>query len=133
MPAAPGPRSPVFDRNGFGRTAALLPPEEVEAYLCTLAGRAEALLRGLREPGASGADATGLAETAHAFAGSAGMFGFRRAADAARRFERACEDASPETPALAEDLAAALEASLGALRQRGSTAARAEAGQETCP
>ncbi len=59
-----------------------------------------------------------MAEAAHALAGSAGMFGFERLALVARHFEHAALTGSPDVAALADDLAAALDASLGEIAGR---------------
>ena len=73
-----------------------------------------------------------LAEAAHCFAGSAGMFGFERAAAVARHFERAVQADAPEAPILAEVLTAAVEALLDVLMQRAGVTSRMGAAQEAC-
>jgi CheY-like chemotaxis protein len=103
---------PIFDLTAFEGTAAFLDPDAISVFLKTLVTRGEALLRELRDPKALAQAAGDLATTAHSFAGSADMFGFRRVSAAARHFERAVHTASPETPALIESLIRTLESSL---------------------
>jgi PAS domain S-box-containing protein len=91
-PAAPEPddpaQPPIFDEVMFGRTTALFDVTATASYLRTIAERGETLasdLRAVVEP------TLALAATAHEFAGSAGLFGFSRAAELARRYERAVQ------------------------------------------
>ncbi len=100
---------PVLNRDTFKQTAAYLAPDVVATYMRTIAERSEALLRDLRE--APRPDAA-LGEAAHALAGSAGLFGFERVAATGRHFEKAVLGNAPEAPELAENLCAALEATL---------------------
>jgi CheY-like chemotaxis protein/HPt (histidine-containing phosphotransfer) domain-containing protein len=112
------PELPIRDPIAFERTAVFLAPDTVEAYLQVISERGESLLRGLR--GSSDVPAPladdERAEMAHTLAGSAGMFGFLRLADLGRRFEWAVKCRSAETPALADRLRAAVEATLLAIR-----------------
>ena len=59
-----------------------------------------------------------LAESAHILSGSAGMFGFKRLAAVARRFEHAVQTAAPEAPAVALHLSVTINATLEELRNR---------------
>ena len=115
-----GARLPVLDTGVLNRTAALLTPEAVASYLDTLADKAEALQRGLGLRGSLQGEPGRLAEAAHALAGSAGMFGFERLVFVARNFERAVRSDSAQAALLADDLDAALEASLEGMRARAN-------------
>jgi HPt (histidine-containing phosphotransfer) domain-containing protein len=57
-----------------------------------------------------------LTEVAHALAGSAGMFGFERLAAKGRSFERAVQSGAPEASTLADELCAAVDATLEKIR-----------------
>jgi PAS domain S-box-containing protein len=102
-----GAELPVLDVKVFDRTAALLTPETVTSYLGVIVTIGESLLLGLR---GSTSNDNALVDTAHKFAGSAGMFGFKRAASLALRFERAIETGTADVTALAGGLCAAIEA-----------------------
>ncbi len=119
MPAAETPvlgaDLPVLDSAALGRTAAVLQPAAVAAHLRTLAARAEALQQGLRARGEIEASAQTLATSAHALAGSAGMFGFDRLAFVARHFERAAKTDPAQAAALADALDEALKLSIVAM------------------
>lgn len=119
-----GSELPVLNTAAFERTAAFLSPEAVASYLQAIAERSQVLVDRLRVPDALTRTEDDLAEAAHTFAGSAGMFGFERPADLARRFERAIQTGAAETPALAEGLAFALEALLREIRNCRPTAIR---------
>ena len=108
----PGPELPVFDQASFESTTGYLAPETIPTFLKTLMARGETLLLELQDLEAL-ADTPGeLAAAAHSFAGSADMFGFQRAGSGARHFERAVQAGTPDAPALAGALAAAIQASL---------------------
>jgi signal transduction histidine kinase/CheY-like chemotaxis protein/HPt (histidine-containing phosphotransfer) domain-containing protein len=111
MPPARAADFPVFDRAQFDDTTRLLSAEDLEEYLRTLITRNEALLNRLRDPEML-AEARELAADAHALGGSAGAFGFQSLAVAARRFELAADTNAPETASLADELGAAINASL---------------------
>ena len=113
-----GAKLPVLDAAVLNRTSALLTPEAVASYLDTLAYKAEGLQRGLGLRGDLQGDPSDLAEAAHALAGSAGMFGFERLVFMARHFERAVRSDPTQATLLADDLDAALEASLEGMRSR---------------
>ena len=102
----------VLNQQAFERTAALLTPEAVATYMQTIAEGAQSLLCGLRAPDALTHTGSKLSDAAHALAGSVGLFGFERLAALGRRFERAMQTGAAETPALADGLAAALDATL---------------------
>lgn len=121
LPAAPDLSLPVLDAGTLERTLAFLTPEMGQAHLRTLIQKVEALLHGLRIPGAGAAGNDTLAEAAHSLAGSAGLFGFERLAAMARRFERAVETRAA-TAGSAADLILALEATRLELTQRMMTA-----------
>ncbi len=110
---------PVFDQIAFGHTACFLDAGAVEPYLQTIAERGETLLLGL---GSTIGDIA-LASAAHEFAGSAGMFGFSRASEIARRFERAVQTASPDAARIGRQLAAALADTMPAIRNEISLSA----------
>jgi PAS domain S-box-containing protein len=103
---------PVWDRAAFARTAGFLTPEIVSAHMQALEAGAASLRHGLCEPSSSAAGAGGLAEAAHALAGSAGQCGFQRLAHAAKCYEWAADSDSSDTPVFVEGLLAAIEASL---------------------
>jgi PAS domain S-box-containing protein len=110
-----GCEMPVIDRTAFDRTAAFLPPASVDTHVQSIAERADDLLRQLRAPDAVTHVGDELIDAVHSLAGSAGMFGFERLSTVGRRFERALHSGSAETQALADGLAAALEATLQAI------------------
>ena len=116
--AALGSETAVLDVAAFERTATFLAPEEVAAYLRTIAERSEALPHRLHAPNAFAGMPGDLAGAAHTLARSAGMFGFKRITTLARRFELAVEAGAPDTRALADGLAAAIEASLQQISDR---------------
>ena len=103
---------PVFDELVFRRTTAFFDAAAVAAYLRTITERGETLLSGLSEAGAASAT---LAAIAHEFAGSAGLFGFVRATDLARRYERAADTDPVECAGLGLLLADAIRASIAAI------------------
>jgi PAS domain S-box-containing protein len=124
-PAKPifGAELAVFETDTFSRTTGMLPPEAVGSYLRTIAKNAEVLLRTLHEPDALIRASKDLADAAHAIAGSAGMLGFARLATVGRQFEHAAASGAPEMPAIADGLAAALEATLRSIQERTTIAA----------
>jgi CheY-like chemotaxis protein/HPt (histidine-containing phosphotransfer) domain-containing protein len=105
---------PVLDHSAFEDIADSLLREELESHLRTLITRSEALAHRLLVPWRPEV-ADELAEAAHMLAGSAGIFGFLRVADAARRFERAAGTA--EAVSLAARLAVAAETASAIMRQ----------------
>jgi signal transduction histidine kinase/HPt (histidine-containing phosphotransfer) domain-containing protein len=107
---------PVLDRAVFEEITETLSAADLQENLQILLTRCEALLRGLRMSGML-SQASELAEAAHKLAGGAGTFGFLQVAAAARRFEAAADLGAPETTARADDLAAAIEASVMTVRQ----------------
>jgi PAS domain S-box-containing protein len=124
MEAALGADLPILDRAALDRTAAVLKPEAVVSYLHSLAGKAEALQLDLRARGDIPGSAQTLANSAHAIAGSAGMFGFDRLVFVARHFERAAKTDPAQAAALADDLDAALKLSIVAMRGRAYESAQ---------
>jgi CheY-like chemotaxis protein/HPt (histidine-containing phosphotransfer) domain-containing protein len=121
---APGPKPvlgeelPIFDPEGYERTAAFLAPGKIALYLRTLADSGEALLHELRAPDALAQNGPELAEKAHALASSAGNLGFARVATLSRRFEYAVKRGAAEARDLAAGLEAALEATLHDMEHR---------------
>ena len=89
---------PLFDEHAFHVTARYLEPAVLDSYLEMIEERAGTLLGRLH---AAGQDDPALPTLAHQFAGSAGLFGFTRASELARRFERSPPTASPDTVRLA--------------------------------
>ncbi len=108
------PERVLLDREAFAHTAGFLEPGIVARHLRAIAERSEALLADLRA--AEFPVPRALAEQAHSLAGSAGLFGFKWLAAAARQFERAVLAGSMEEPALAARLALVLEATLPEIR-----------------
>ena len=108
---------PILDHGAFGRTTSYLAPEGVSKYMQTLAEQCEALLRRLRDPDDLRLRPTELAVTAHTLAGSAGMFGFRRLADVALRFEHTIAVGAPGTLVLIDELVATIRSSLDVMVQ----------------
>ncbi len=115
----------VLDADALDRTAAVLKPEAVITYLRSLTGKAEALQEDLRASGEIQGSAQRLASSAHALAGSAGMFGFDRLVFVARHFERAAKTDPAQAAALADDLDVALNLSIAAMRTRTHEVAQA--------
>jgi HPt (histidine-containing phosphotransfer) domain-containing protein len=113
-----GSELPIFDPEAFGRTTSFLAPEAVARHMQTIAGLSEALLCALQEADAVALVGDRLVGTAHTLAGSVGMFGFQRLASACRRFEHAAQAGAEEAPALAEELAAAVQTALPEIRLR---------------
>jgi CheY-like chemotaxis protein/HPt (histidine-containing phosphotransfer) domain-containing protein len=110
---------PILDRATFDDISVILSAADLENNLQLLITRCETLLCGLRTFGSS--QAGELAEAAHKLAGGASTFGFLYVAAAARHFEVAADMGAPETKALADRLAAAIEASVAVARQEFST------------
>jgi PAS domain S-box-containing protein len=104
--------APVIDLDVFRTNTRLLRPASVVSYLENIAASAGAVLSALRDWDGSAAIGVDVLQAAHKLAGNVGLFGFARAADAARRFERAARTGTPETRLLAESLAAALKLSI---------------------
>jgi HPt (histidine-containing phosphotransfer) domain-containing protein len=67
----------------------MLAPDVVTSYLRTLAEKSEALKLSLATADDVAASADSLADSIHALAGSAGMFGFKRLVSLAKPFEHA--------------------------------------------
>jgi PAS domain S-box-containing protein len=108
---------PVLDETIFRRTAACLDRQAVRNCLATIEARAVAFGSGL---GSGEMGDTALASLAHEFAGSAGMFGFSGAAEAARRLERALEARSPDEMHWRDALGRILPATLTSIRAQPS-------------
>jgi PAS domain S-box-containing protein len=106
------PEAPVIDLDVFRTNTRLLKPASVIGYLENIAESAGTILSTLRAWDGSSEIGLDVLKAAHKLAGNVGLFGFARAADAARRFERAARSGTPETHLLAESLAAALQLSI---------------------
>jgi len=111
----------VLDESAFEATARLLAPSDLGRHLQTLIARGEALVAALRQPDAPWRGAE-LADAAHQFAGSAGMFGFAGVAAVARRFEHAVESGASDVATVGADLAAAAEAAVAVMRAKSAAA-----------
>jgi signal transduction histidine kinase/DNA-binding response OmpR family regulator/HPt (histidine-containing phosphotransfer) domain-containing protein len=113
---------PVIDLHVFTTNTRLLKPASVVSYLENIEASAGAVRGALRAT----QDAPGYNEqilrSIHKLSGNIGLFGFTRAADAARRFERAARTNAPEQPALATEFAAALDETLQETAARLATA-----------
>ncbi len=113
---------PILDHAVFDDIAECLSMAVLEENLLTFISRCELLLRDLRMPGML-SQAGELAEAAHKLAGGAGMFGFLSVAAAARQFEFAADTGAADTGAadvgaLADRLAASINASIAIVRQK---------------
>ncbi len=106
---------PLFDRTMFDEITETLGHADAQEHLRSVIARGEALLAALRGEGMP-ARAGELVEDAHRFAGSAGTFGLRLVAAAARQFEVAAETNATETEATARQLAVAIEESMTIVR-----------------
>jgi PAS domain S-box-containing protein len=106
------PAAPVIDLDVFRTNTRLLKPASVVNYLENIAESAAAVLAALRGWDGAGDIGGDVLKAAHKLAGNVGLFGFARAAEAARRFENAARAGTPETRILAESLAAALQLSI---------------------
>jgi signal transduction histidine kinase len=115
-PPATDQGPPVFDRAAFEDTTDCLAPGEAAQHLRTLLARGEALQGNLRAPDIHGR-AGELAAAGHKLAGGAAMLGFLSLADSGRRFEVAADSGMPETAALADRLAVAIDGALAIIRQ----------------
>jgi PAS domain S-box-containing protein len=125
LPAPPAiqPMVPILNRDRFEQTTAFLPPEKVASYLRLITDRVQSLLHDLDETDAVAHHRKELADTAHALAGTAGMFGFESLAAAGRSFERAALSDAAEASPLAIELRTALEATLKEIAGACATAA----------
>ncbi len=108
----PPPEAPVIDPAIFAANTRLLKPASMITYLDMIAASATAILATLRAGDGAATDSQALLEAVHKLAGNAGLFGFTRAAGALRQFEHAARAGAADTPALAESLVTALEASV---------------------
>ncbi len=109
---------PLLDAKIYERNAFVPSITTVASYLQTIAALGEALLLRLQEPHALTRARDELAEAARTMAESAGVFGFERLTIVARQFEVAIQSDTPEAPALAEGLSAALEATIEEVNSR---------------
>ena len=117
LAASPGDIGlPIFDGAAFEDIINTMAAADVAENLRTMIARCETLLGGLQSPDML-SRAGELAEAAHKLAGGAGTFGFLHVAAAARRFEVAADAGAPETVALGDHLAAAINASVALARR----------------
>ena len=114
--APPDTEAPVCDTEMFDRTASFLSREDVRKHVKTLAARSEEILGQLRAPANTNNGQTDLLAAAHSVAGSAGMFGFQRLSQSARRYELAVVGGLPEREPAARGLVAAIETTLRDMR-----------------
>jgi signal transduction histidine kinase/DNA-binding NarL/FixJ family response regulator/HPt (histidine-containing phosphotransfer) domain-containing protein len=98
-----------FDESLFAQTASVLPPDVLKSFLQTMADRGKTLREGISQADSQSRCFDDLADLAHVLAGSAGMFGFRRLAAAARRYEYAVQNHDNDTGALASELGRATD------------------------
>jgi CheY-like chemotaxis protein len=117
-PLVVGADLPVLHRIAFQRTAAFLDPAAIKRYLDTISSGCHGLLRVLNETGAQARATDEHADSAHALAGPAGLFGFQRLASLCLMFERTAdpEQGIMDERAIAQGLRAAIEASLLAIQ-----------------
>jgi signal transduction histidine kinase/ActR/RegA family two-component response regulator/HPt (histidine-containing phosphotransfer) domain-containing protein len=104
LPAETAEPSRVLDEAIYARTAGVLPPDVLTSFLKTMAERARTLSDGIHLAATQPDAPNDLADLAHTLGGSAGMFGFRRLADVAKRYEYAVNLNAPEAPDLAAEL-----------------------------
>jgi PAS domain S-box-containing protein len=102
---------PVLDPAVFAQTAGFLAPGSLIQHLQGIRATVNAVLEAFRA-GPSQQAGMAVVDQVHALAGTAGMLGFVRLTECARRYEHAISVASPDSQAAGEDLRAALEASL---------------------
>lgn len=107
---------PIFARAAFDDTTECLAAAEVSEHLQSLIAGGEALACALRTRDLR-CSAQELVEATHKFAGRAAMLGFLSAARVGRRFEFAADSGAPETTALADQLAAAIDAAGPIMRE----------------
>ena len=110
--------APICDTEMFDRTASFLSREDVRKHVKTLAARSEEILGQLRGPANSNVGQDDLLAAAHSVAGSAGMFGFQRLSQSARRYELAVVRDLPEREPATQGLVAAIETTLRDMEMR---------------
>jgi two-component system sensor histidine kinase/response regulator len=103
---------PVLDLHVFTTNTRLLRPAAIVTYLENIVANTASLLASLRALNGTGPIGDDLLRAVHKLAGNVGLFGFARAADAARRFERAARTGAADQHDLAKTLIAALLSSL---------------------
>jgi PAS domain S-box-containing protein len=116
--AQPEGDAPVCDTEMFDRTAAFLSRDDVRKHVKTLAARSEEILGQLRGPANTNTGQNDLLAAAHSVAGSAGMFGFQRLSQSARRYELAVVSDLPEREPATRGLVAAIETTLQDMQLR---------------
>jgi PAS domain S-box-containing protein len=115
----PAPRAlPVLDLEVAERVASFLTPAMVLSYQSMILARGEALQQSMQGQGLAGQDPRELADRVHELAGSAGLLGFARLADNARKFERTLRGGADNAATLAWALTEAIEASNSLIQER---------------
>jgi len=103
---------PIIDLHLYATNTRLLRPASIHRYLENIQADAAAVLVALRGWAPPAEFAEDHLKAAHKLAGNAGLFGFTRAADTARRFERAARAGAPDRFDLSQRLITALDATL---------------------
>jgi signal transduction histidine kinase/DNA-binding response OmpR family regulator len=109
---------PVLDEHVYGTNTRLLKPASIVSYLENIIAAATFARDSLRAESDGTAYSEHVLASLHKLAGNVGLFGFTRATDAARRFERAARTNAPNQHALADECSAALELSLREARRK---------------
>ncbi len=104
--------SPLIDLDVFRTNTRVLKPASVISYLENITASASAVLSAVRAWDGSGEIGVDVLEATHKLAGNAGLFGFARVANAARRFEHAARSGTLETRLLTESLTETLQLSI---------------------
>jgi CheY-like chemotaxis protein len=107
----------LFDRAAFEEITRSLSADELTEHMRHLVSRCESLSHDLGASTTPGR-ARELVEQTHGIAGGAGTFGFLSLAAAARQFEVAAETEAPGIADAADQLAAALNASIPIMRRQ---------------
>jgi PAS domain S-box-containing protein len=118
--------APVIDLHVFNTNTRLLKPASVVSYLQSIVANAGVVLSALRAWDGSGEIHDDVLKAVHKLAGNVGLFGFARAANAARCFERAARSGTPEASGLAKSLAASLALSIREANERLAVAKGAD-------
>jgi PAS domain S-box-containing protein len=107
---------PVIDQEIFQANVAFLSTDAVQTHMGHIEVSIEAVLAAIQAGEAVPPVRRDLVEAVHTLAGSAGIFGFVRLTETARRFSYEARQSGID-PMLTADLTAALEASLREMRQ----------------
>lgn len=112
-PEAVSKPTPVLDVEVLEQLASRMSTDNIEAYLCTLQGRIDDLVKLLQQP-----HDEALGDLVHEMQGSAGFLGFAALVAALRGFERTDPAQADDRERQAAGLLAVAEQSRQALRQR---------------